>query len=86
VPDRFKAGKRRSATNSRVRPQAPTRVPQVAQKWAAAGSSVPHSVQCTTAGASAWPQLMQNRAPAGFDAWQEAHAGPAAACCTVGAG
>ena len=58
--------------------QAPTLVPHAAQKWAPAGSSVPHSVQCGTAGASGWPQPMQNRAPAGLAAWQFAHAGPAA--------
>ena len=68
------------------RPQPPTRVPQLAQKRAAPGSSVPHSVQWVTAGASPWPQLMQNFAPAGFEAWQDAHATPAAACCAVGAG
>ena len=33
--------------------QAPTRVPQPEQKCALGGSSVPHSVQCWTAGASA---------------------------------
>ena len=54
-----------------------TRVPQPEQKWAPAGSSVPHSVQCWTAGASCWPQPMQNRAAAGLDAWQDAHTGPA---------
>ena len=60
--------------------QLPTRVPQPAQKCALAGSSVPHSVQCWTAGASAWPQPMQNFAPAGFCAWQDAHTGPDEAC------
>ena len=60
-------------------PQPPTLVPQPAQKWAPAGSSVPHSVQCATTGASAWPQPMQNRAPAGLAAWQFTHTGPAAA-------
>ena len=56
--------------------QAPTRVPQPEQKCALGGSSVPHSVQCWTAGASAWPQPMQNFAPAGFGAWQDAHTRP----------
>ena len=44
------------------------------------GSSAPHSVQCATAGASGWPQLMQNRAPAGFGPSQFAHTGPGTAC------
>ena len=56
--------------------QPSTLVPQPAQKWALAGSSAPHSVQCWTAGASCWPQPMQNRAPAGLGAWQDAHTGP----------
>ena len=38
---------------------------------------MPHSVQCATTGASGWPQPMQNRAPAGFAAWHDAHTGPA---------
>ena len=55
------------------------RVPQPEQKWALAGSSAPHSVQCWTVGVSRSPQPMQNFAPAGLGAWQDAHAEPAAA-------
>jgi hypothetical protein len=62
----------------------PTLVPQVAQKWADGGSSVPHSVQCTTAGASGWPQPMQNFAPAGLAAWHCAHVTPAGAAGAAG--
>jgi hypothetical protein len=47
-------------------------VPQEAQKRAAPGSSVPHWVQCRTAGAIAVPQPMQNFAPAGLLVEQEA--------------
>jgi len=53
-------------------------VPQFAQKRAVDGSSFPHSVQCLTAGAIAWPQPMQNFAPAGFGVEQDAHAAVAA--------
>jgi hypothetical protein len=63
-------------------------VPQPEQNFALAGSSVPHSVQWCTAGASAWPQPMQNLAPAGLAAWQDAHTGPdpgAAVCGWAGA-
>ena len=58
----------------------PVWVPQPEQNRAAAGSSVPHSVQCWTAGASRWPQPMQNLAPAGLGAWQDAHTAPEACC------
>ena len=54
-------------------------MPQLAQNLAAPGSSVPHSVQCFTAGAIAWPQPMQNFAPAGFDVEQLAQATPVGA-------
>jgi hypothetical protein len=66
--------------------QPPTRVPQLAQKRAPPGSSVPHSVQWVTAGASPWPQLMQNFASAGFEALQDAHTTAAAAGWAAGAG
>ena len=56
-------------------------MPQFAQNFAPPGSSVPHSVQCLTAGAIAVPQLMQNFAPAGFGVLHDAQAGPGA---TVG--
>ena len=65
-------------------------MPQLAQNLAAPGSSVPHSVQCFTAGAIAWPQPMQNFAPAGFDVEQLAQATPvgagAGAAAAAGAG
>jgi hypothetical protein len=77
-------------TRSGALAQPPTLVPHAAQKWAPGDSSVPHSLQCCTAGAIAWPQLMQNRAPAGFGASQDAQTVPAAgwavgAACAGGA-
>ena len=54
-------------------------MPQLAQNFAPPGSSLPHSVQCLTAGAIGVPQLMQNLAPAGLGVLQDAHAGPATA-------
>src|ERR1700722_17088453 len=71
----------RGTAHRRARAEAgqPAGVPQLAQNLAAPGSSVPHSVQCFTAGAIAWPQPMQNLAPAGFDVEQLAQARPAGA-------
>jgi hypothetical protein len=60
-------------------------VPQFAQKRAPPGSSVPHSAQWVTAGASPWPQFMQNFAPAGFEAWQDAQTAPVAVGWAAGA-
>jgi len=61
-------------------------VPQFAQNLAADGTSLPHSVQCLTAGAIACPQLMQNFAPLGLAVEQDAHTAPATAVGGAGAG
>ena len=53
---------------------APTAVPHDGQKRAPAASSVPHDVQWAVAAASGVPHEAQNLAPAGFSAWQLAHA------------
>src|ERR1700739_85915 len=64
----------------------PALVPQLAQNFAPAGSSFPHSVQCLTAGAIGGPQFMQNFAPAGCGVAHDAQAGPAAAVGGAAAG